>query len=239
MRKLILTFLLFPNLLLGQVIVDDQVDESLITVWSTENPSGYEGVYRFGWSEWESEFYLAVDGNIISAQVKDHDWVESEDENLRGWQAQYRNYHNVRIIGNKFFSDETNGEFVRYVRNGEKINGLKLDTPPNVSESGYEIGLFQTGDKLKFFDGKYRQTKFEILSDETLKSYLTEQLKIMRNEIFARYGHAFIKGGEMAEYFGRQRWYYSLDRDATPFLTEIEKQNIAHIRAVEANKKSP
>ena len=52
----------------------------------------------------------------------------------------------------------------------------------------------------------------------------------MRNEIFARYGHAFIPGGEMERYFNNQKWYKNKHIDATKLLTDIEKQNIKLIK---------
>ena len=239
MRILLLAILSIPYLVFSQTIVDDAVNESLVGSWESENSNDYEGVYCFGMSEWESELYLAIDGNTISAQVKDHEWIESEDEKLRGWQPRYRNYHNVRITNNKFHSDETEGEFITYEFEGRKINGLKLNNHLNSYDNKYEIGIFQLEDKLIFFNGEYTRTKFDVISDETLNSFPLEALKVMRNEIFARYGHVFIKGSEMEEYFSRQRWYYPVNRNVSQLLTEIEKQNIANIRAVEAKKKSP
>ena len=239
MRILALAILLFPFFSNAQIIVDYQVNEQLVEPWTTEELENYEGVYRFGWSEWESEFYLAIDDNVICVQVKDHEWINSDNEDLRGWQSRYKNYHNVRIVGNKFYSDETDGEFVTYQYEGKQINGLKLKTPPNSHDDKYEIGIFQTEDKLIFFSGEYTRTKFDIISNEILNSFPLEDLKIMRNEIFARYGHVFIKGGEMAEYFSRQRWYYPIERDVSQLLTEIERQNIANIKLVETKKKSP
>jgi hypothetical protein len=239
MKILLLTLLTIPYLAISQTIVDDPVNESLVGIWTSEEVSEYEGVYRFGMSEWESELYLAIDGNIISAQVKDSEWIKSEDENLRGWQSRYRNYNNVRIIGNKFYSDETDGEFVTYEFDGKKITGLKLKKHLNSFDDKYEIGIFQTEDKLTFFNGEYTRTKFDIISDNNLNSFPLEDLKIMRNEIFARYGHVFNKGGEMEEYFSRQRWYYPIERNVNQLLTEIEKQNIANIQAIESKRKSP
>ena len=239
MRSTIILLLTLPFVAIGQTIVDNPVNESLVRTWRVTNLEEYEGVYRFGMSEWESEFYLATDGDIISVQIKDHEWINSEDQNLRGWQSRYRNYHNVKIIGTKFYSDETEGEFVTYQYEGKPINGLKLKTPPNNFDDKYEIGIFQEEDKLIFFSGEYTRTKFDIISNEILNSFPLEDLKIMRNEIFARYGHVFIKGGEMSEYFSRQRWYFPIERDVNKLLTEIEQQNIANIVAVETKKKSP
>ncbi len=101
MRFTIILLLTLPFVAIGQTIIDYPVNESLVGTWIVTDSEEYEGVYRFGMSEWESEFYLAIDGDIISAQVKDHEWINSEDENLRGWQSRYRNYQEV-LTSNKF-----------------------------------------------------------------------------------------------------------------------------------------
>lgn len=109
MRATVILLLTLPYIAISQTIVDYPVNESLVGPWKATSTEEYEGVYRFGMSEWESEFYLAIDGDVISAQVKDHEWIESDNENLKGWQSRYRNYHNVKIVGNKFYSDESEG----------------------------------------------------------------------------------------------------------------------------------
>jgi hypothetical protein len=61
---------------------------------------------------------------------------------------------------------------------------------------------------------------------------LLSNLKIMRNEIFARYGYKF-KTNDMADFFGTQSWYNYLYDDVTSKLTEIERINIALIQVLE------
>ena len=61
-------------------------------------------------------------------------------------------------------------------------------------------------------------------------------LQIMRNEIFARYGHKFAAGGEMAKHFATQTWYKPQFDDVTSKLTEIELINIALIQLLEKKK---
>jgi hypothetical protein len=57
-------------------------------------------------------------------------------------------------------------------------------------------------------------------------------LKVMRNEIFARYGYKF-KTRDMADFFGTQDWYFPTHDDVASGLTEIERINIALIQALE------
>jgi hypothetical protein len=53
-------------------------------------------------------------------------------------------------------------------------------------------------------------------------------LRIMRNEIFARYGYIFET--DVKEYFNKQWWYIPKSRNVDSQLTEIEKQNIDFIK---------
>jgi hypothetical protein len=57
-------------------------------------------------------------------------------------------------------------------------------------------------------------------------------LKIMRNEIYARHGYIF-KTGEMKSYFAEQSWYRGQYDDVTSMLTSIEKQNAELIKKYE------
>jgi hypothetical protein len=54
-------------------------------------------------------------------------------------------------------------------------------------------------------------------------------LRIIQNEIFARYGYKFIPGGEMDNYFKQQLWNKALHKKGYKFFTGIEK-NINRIQ---------
>lgn len=83
--------------------------------------------------------------------------------------------------------------------------------------------------------GLYPQSSQRHLNKFDLKNMSIHDLRIMRNEIFARYGHSFIKGREMYLYFNRQPWYEDKEIDATYLLTSIEKYNIKLIQSYENN----
>jgi hypothetical protein len=82
--------------------------------------------------------------------------------------------------------------------------------------------------------GNYPQASLRFLSIDALKKLTYHDLKIMRNEIFARYGYIFKEGGEMDKYFKSQDWYSPQHKNVNNFLTEIEKANLKLIREVEA-----
>ncbi|WP_452232589.1 YARHG domain-containing protein [Lacinutrix sp. MEBiC02595] len=81
--------------------------------------------------------------------------------------------------------------------------------------------------------GLYPQASKRLLTIDDVSSLSKDDLSIMRNEVFARYGHKFNEGGKIEKYFTKQDWYNSQNIDATSLLTEIEKKNIEFIRSQE------
>ncbi len=83
------------------------------------------------------------------------------------------------------------------------------------------------------FVGKYPQASERLLSTADFKGLSISELRIMRNEIFARYGYTF-RTKEMKAYFERQAGYISRFDNVDAFLSEIEKKNIELIKKYEA-----
>jgi hypothetical protein len=77
------------------------------------------------------------------------------------------------------------------------------------------------------------------LADEDLSNYSWEELRIMRNEIFARYGYSF-KSEQLSNYFGQYEWYKNMKKksldEVQALFTEIEKYNVDVIKNVEDSK---
>lgn len=209
----------------------EMIEEGNISLknWEENNIKNYAGVYSFGESEAESSLQLYISNNIICAQLEKGDWAFKNDK-IIGWHFTYQNYTNVKIKGNHFYSDQSNGEFVVFKHNNKKYKGLKLFNPPvQMGSNGeYEIGSFSQIDSI----GKYFKTKTEIISIANLKKMNKEELKIMRNEIFARY-HYLFKTKKMSNYFNKQEWYKGYHQNVNSFLIEIEKENIKNIREIE------
>ncbi|HPH45470.1 MAG TPA: YARHG domain-containing protein [Chryseolinea sp.] len=77
--------------------------------------------------------------------------------------------------------------------------------------------------------GKYPFTSTRALAKEDIEEKSQQELKIMRNEIFARHGHTF-KSEDLKRYFASQSWYTASTADASPLLTPLEKQNADFIK---------
>ncbi|MBN8590032.1 MAG: YARHG domain-containing protein [Rhodothermia bacterium] len=80
--------------------------------------------------------------------------------------------------------------------------------------------------------GKYQEASERVLANSDILKLNKYELKIMRNEIYARYGYIF-KTADMKAYFESQSWYTPRYNDVTSFLTETEKRNIELIQRYE------
>lgn len=87
-------------------------------------------------------------------------------------------------------------------------------------------------------DGRrYGQASSSLLSPEDLEKITTKELRLMRNEIFADYGHVF-KSSDLKSYFESTTWYSPSPDDSTNKLTEVEKLNVDLILSEEKRRKS-
>lgn len=84
-------------------------------------------------------------------------------------------------------------------------------------------------------NGKYPFTSQRRVTEQELSTYSKAELKIMRNEIFARHGYRF-QTQEMKTYFGKQSWHKPKYDNVNHLMSDIEKKNVETIKKVE-NKK--
>lgn len=224
-----LLVLLMQGGLFGQNIETEE-GSSPFSPWLPKWEIEYQHVYHFGDSEMESDLILLLGVNQVYAQIKSGGW--SDDG--KAWVWQYENLANARISGNKFYSDQTDGEFVQYDSGQGIFKGLLVNQPwSGMTEEGEsELGI-RSYPIADHFSGTYPQASMRLLSREELTSLSKQELRIIRNEIFARYGYRFIPGGEMNLYFNQQDWYAGQHTNVDTFLTEIETKNVQLIRKVE------
>lgn len=83
--------------------------------------------------------------------------------------------------------------------------------------------------------GKYPEASLRPLTDKDLRNLSKRELKIMRNEVFARHGFIF-KSADMKNYFGQQSWYKGRYSDVRNKLTDLEYKNVKLIQQYEVRK---
>jgi hypothetical protein len=80
--------------------------------------------------------------------------------------------------------------------------------------------------------GNYPETARRLLQPEDLENRFKEDLRIMRNEIFARHGYSF-KLKDIRKHFDQQDWYMPVTTDVRKNLSDIELKNAALIKRYE------
>jgi hypothetical protein len=75
-----------------------------------------------------------------------------------------------------------------------------------------------------------------LVTEEMLKGLSLHELRLLRNEVYARRGRQF-RTEWLAQYFWSQPWYEAREDNAEPELSEVEKKNIATIVAYERKVK--
>jgi hypothetical protein len=80
--------------------------------------------------------------------------------------------------------------------------------------------------------GKYPEGSTRLLGPEDVMGKSLWELKIMKNEIYARHGYIF-KSPELRTYFESQPWYRPLYEDVTDIISDLERENAAFIKGYE------
>jgi len=80
--------------------------------------------------------------------------------------------------------------------------------------------------------GKYPQASERLLTKTDLSGISKTELKLMRNEIFARHSYVF-QSTKMTDYFEEQGWYSAKHKNVNTMLTETERLNIELILRAE------
>jgi hypothetical protein len=84
----------------------------------------------------------------------------------------------------------------------------------------------------KLVPGIYPEGSKRLLRVTDIQGLNKWDLKVMRNEIFARHGYIF-KTQEMKDYFGTQPWYAPRYANIESMLSDTEKKNVKFIQSYE------
>lgn len=80
--------------------------------------------------------------------------------------------------------------------------------------------------------GDYPIASTRELKQEEVLNLTADEMKTMRNEIYARHGYIF-QNKEMLAHFSKMPWYKPAHADVREMLTPLEKKNIALIKEME------
>lgn len=115
------------------------------------------------------------------------------------------------------------GGFFIYQNFIKKTETINYDTSVNNENSYYDNNAIDKSE----YEYEYLREREMTYADVEGKS--AEELRLMRNYIFARRGYIF-ESEDLKEYFEQFSWYVPLYYDVTPRLSDIEKYNINFIK---------
>ena len=115
--------------------------------------------------------------------------------------------------------------YQNFIKKTETIN---YDTSVNNENSYYDNNAIDESE----YEYEYLREREMTYADVEGKS--AEELRLMRNYIFARRGYIF-ESEDLKEYFEQFSWYVPLYYDVTPRLSDIEKYNVNFIKEWETN----
>lgn len=109
-----------------------------------------------------------------------------------------------------------------------KLKEKELDMKKN-SEGSSNTNQNSAGGNSSIFP----QASDRLLTADDVSNLNGWELKIMRNEIFARYGYIF-KTEEMRNYFMYEKWYVPKYENVDDRISDVEKKNIELIKRYES-----
>lgn len=113
--------------------------------------------------------------------------------------------------------------YQNFIKKTETIN---YDTLQNNENSYYDNNAIDESEY------KYEYLREREMTYDDVEGKSAEELRLMRNYIFARRGYIF-ESEDLKEYFERFSWYVPLYYDVTPRLSDIEKYNVNFIKEYE------
>lgn len=115
--------------------------------------------------------------------------------------------------------------YQNFIKKTETIN---YDTLQNNENSYYDNNAIDESEY------KYEYLREREMTYDDVEGKSAEELRLMRNYIFARRGYIF-ESDDLKEYFEQFSWYVPLYYDVTPRLSDIEKYNVNFIKEWETN----
>lgn len=115
------------------------------------------------------------------------------------------------------------GGFFIYQNFTKKTETINYDTSVNNENSYYDNNAIDESEY------KYEYLREREMTYADVEGKSAEELRLMRNYIFARRGYIF-ESEDLKEYFERFSWYVPLYYDVTPRLSDIEKYNVNFIK---------
>ncbi|WP_108868123.1 YARHG domain-containing protein [Aquimarina aquimarini] len=241
MKIRLIVFYLYSGMCFCQI--SDTINKAYVAVQNYEiNPStikkvvrpkisDYVGSYHFGESEGESDLEIIYSNDRLFARIEYSDW--ENDTWVAKSVRQSIEYSNGVVSIDKAFYELYKCTETSYLTLNQGVKGLGSSYVEEEEGKIYRYVQFNPNTSIIVPKGKYPEASFVKLSVDDLEQYTKSDLKIIRNEIYARNGYVFREGGTMNRYFLKQQWYKTVEKREEINLSEIEEYNVNLILKIE------
>ena len=198
-------------------------------------------------------FINYADGHgILMEQQEEYDSTEQEEdfsEILREYAAQRNdttasNLQNHTTGQNNWSSNQVQSNTVNnsdaYVeedREEDEQEDYDTDDSDTDTDEDYDVEDYDTDDDEEEYILQYSDSCY--LSEEDIEGLSAKELRLARNEIYARHGRKF-KDKTLQKYFDEKSWYegeYEPNEFRETWLSLLERKNAAFLLAKEKGKK--
>ena len=189
---------------------------------------------------------------IRELEAEKHDQIEPGD--LRWWQARAMTDENlgthsaaewqvlraeVEAVRGKRFEDDPwlqNYFEERYWYKADPAYDARQLTPTERKNLATIDAAMRKQRRAAVSPGDMEHFENRLVTEEMLKGLSLHELRLLRNEIYARHGRQF-RTEWLAQYFWSQPWYEAREDNKEPELSETDKKNVETIVAYERKLK--
>lgn len=139
-----------------------------------------------------------------------------------GYYLFYNITANMKISSDKIYTYDTNDSY--NTTSEETTSATNSNESQDRTDNPNDIQTKPSGS-----EGLYGFASERLLTESDVAGMTSDELKIMRNEIFARHGYIF-KTKPMKDYFSAQPWYKGMYDDVSSMLSDIEIENVRFIK---------
>lgn len=200
------------------------------------------------------DYYFFANGSVVVVQsvggslTNDHisvgTWKSNGNKNSVTITIEYSKYIKPAPDAKVILPVGAKMEYDKYVAASEKVESkpktISIDAESEGCEA-YENHSYSSVSELTDAclrnkgKRKYAFVSYRAVTENELQKYSAEDLRIMRNEIYASYGYIF-KDEKLKTYFKQQGFYGGMT-NVDAFLNDYEQSNIELIKQVEKQKK--
>lgn len=185
----------------------------------------------------------SVRGELSNEHISVGTWGLNGDKNSVDITLEYSKFIKPAPNANVILPVGAKTEYDKYVAAYAKEDGkpkaISIETHSDGCEK-YENHTYKSSNEV--IDAclrnngkrKYPFVSYRTVTESELQKYSAEELRIMRNEIYASYGYTF-KDANLKSYF-ESRGFYGKMTDVDAFLNDFEEANIVVIKKVEKQK---